>query len=152
VFLILALLEQRPPPVTLFNEGFYLYLLDSITVSDECESEACGHLEKRGQTGKRGRISQVCLITFDEGSGNFKRKFFTPAQFIQTKQEIFDDLENSDQDAIRAEITRSAWNTMYVSSFPNGNDPVFVTSSDWVEEEHSSDWTDTEGEDSNDSS
>jgi hypothetical protein len=94
----------------------------------------------------------VCLITFDEGSGNFKREFFTPAQFIQTKQEIFDDLDNCDQDALRAEVTSLAWNTMYVASFPNGSDPVFVISSDWVEEERSSDWTDTEGEDSNDSS
>jgi hypothetical protein len=142
VFLIIALLEQRPPPVTLFNEGFHLYLLDSITVSDECESEACGHLEKIGQIGKRGRIAQVCLITFDEGSGNFKREFFTPAQFIQTKQKIFDDLDNCDQDALRAKIASSAWNTMYVALFPNGTDPVFMTSSDWIEEERSSDWRD----------
>jgi hypothetical protein len=41
---------------------------------------------------------------------------------------------------------------MYVASFPNGTDPVFVTSSDWVEEERSTDWTDTEGEDSDDGS
>jgi hypothetical protein len=152
VFLILALLEQRLPPVTLFNEGFYLYLLDSITASDECKSEACGHLEKIEQTGKIGRIAQVCLIIIDEGSRNFKRDFFTPAQFVQPKQEIFDDLDNCDRDALRAEIASSAWNTMYVVSFSNGTDPVFVTSSDWVEEEGSLDWRDTEGEDSDDSS
>jgi hypothetical protein len=104
-FFILILLELRAPPVTVFNLEFHLHLLDTIIVSDECESEAWNHLEKIGQTGKRGRIVQVCLVTFDGGSGNLKREFFTPAQFIRTKQEIFDNLDDYDQDALQAKAT-----------------------------------------------